>query len=52
MSAFQQKFTNEVRRCDEMERQLRFLHGQVEKLEIEIKPASGVEACDPQGEEL
>ena len=49
MSAFQRKFINEVRRCDEMERKLRFLANEVEKAEIEPRPAGNVEAPDPQG---
>ena len=48
MSAFQRKFINEVRRCEEMERKLRFLRSQLEKAGIEIRPAGNVEAPDPQ----
>ena len=32
-----------------MERKLRFLHTELEKAKIEIRPASPVEAPDPQG---
>ena len=32
-----------------MERKLRFLNNELEKADIEIRPASGVEAPDPQG---
>ncbi len=49
MSAFQRKFINEVRRCDEMERKLRFLKTELEKANIEIRPSAPVEAPDPQG---
>ena len=48
VSAFQRKFINEVRRCEEMERKLRFLRSQLEKAGIEIRPAGNVEAPDPQ----
>ena len=36
MNAFQRKFVNEVRRCDEMERKLRFLEREIRKDEIPI----------------
>lgn len=31
MNAFQRKFVNEVRRCDEMERKLRYIEAEVHK---------------------
>lgn len=36
MSAFQRNFVNEVKRCDEMERKLRFFTEQVEKEKVEM----------------
>lgn len=37
MSAFQRNFVNEVKRCDEMERKLRFFGDQIEKEKTEIE---------------
>lgn len=35
-NAFQRKFVNEVRRCDEMERKLRFLETEIKKDGIQV----------------
>eukprot|EP00698_Gefionella_okellyi_P006161 TRINITY_DN15599_c0_g1_i1.p1 TRINITY_DN15599_c0_g1~~TRINITY_DN15599_c0_g1_i1.p1 ORF type:complete len:847 (-),score=193.78 TRINITY_DN15599_c0_g1_i1:23-2563(-) len=35
-SAFQRRFVNEVKRCDEMERKIRFFADQIRKLEIHV----------------
>lgn len=40
VNAFQRKFVGEVRRCDEMERKLRFLQKEIEKAEIEVADTS------------
>lgn len=36
VNAFQRKFVNEVRRCEEMERKLRFLNKEIEKADIHV----------------
>uniref|UniRef100_H2ZH49 V-type proton ATPase subunit a n=1 Tax=Ciona savignyi TaxID=51511 RepID=H2ZH49_CIOSA len=36
VNAFQRKFVNEVRRCDEMERKLRFLERELKRDDIPI----------------
>ncbi|XP_022083989.1 V-type proton ATPase 116 kDa subunit a-like isoform X2 [Acanthaster planci] len=36
VNAFQRKFVNEVRRCDEMERKLRFLETEIHKADIPV----------------
>ncbi|KAF5289211.1 hypothetical protein FQR65_LT00099 [Abscondita terminalis] len=36
VNAFQRKFVNEVRRCDEMERRLRYIEGEVKKDDVAI----------------
>lgn len=39
MSPFQRKFVAEVKRCDEMERKLRYMEAQVNKEEVVIVDA-------------
>lgn len=40
MNAFQRKFVNEVRRCDEMERKLRYIEAEVRKDDVDIPDLS------------
>lgn len=39
-TAFQRTFTNEIRRLDNAERQLRYFHSQMEKASIQMRPSS------------
>ena len=48
VSAFQRKFVNEVRRCDEMERKLRFLSNELQRVGLQPTPVGFVDAPDPQ----
>ena len=48
-NSFQRKFVNEVRRCDEMERKLRFLEKEIKKDEIKmLDPNTSIEAPQPR----
>uniref|UniRef100_A0A182SGH0 V-type proton ATPase subunit a n=1 Tax=Anopheles maculatus TaxID=74869 RepID=A0A182SGH0_9DIPT len=40
VNAFQRKFVSEVRRCDEMERKLRYIEGEVKKDNVQIPECS------------
>lgn len=37
VNAFQRKYVNDVRRCDEMDRKLRFFQSQIEKAEMKVQ---------------
>lgn len=42
MNAFQRKFVNEVRRCDDMDRRLRYVEDEVKKDEVPIPDSSEI----------
>lgn len=42
MNAFQRRFVNEVRRCDEMERKIRYIEGEVKKDGVKIRDCDEV----------
>ena len=52
MNAFQRKFVNEVRRCEEMERKLRYLETEIQK-EKDIPLVEPQEFCEaPKPKEM
>lgn len=51
VNAFQRKFVSEVRRCDEMERKLRYIEGELLKDKVPI-PESTVNALAPNPREI
>ena len=49
VNSFQRKFVNEVRRCEEMERKLRFLETEIKKDELPIyDPEDNPDAPKPR----
>jgi len=50
VNAFQRKYVGEVRRCDEMERKLRFMLKEIEKAEIEVADTSENHEAPPPRE--
>ncbi|CAF5189101.1 unnamed protein product, partial [Rotaria sp. Silwood1] len=49
VNSFQRKFVNEVRRCEEMERKLRFLESEIKKDELTLyEPDENPDAPKPR----
>ena len=44
MTPFQRRYVSYVKRCDELERKLRFFHSEIDKFELEIASAGNVDA--------
>ena len=42
MTPFQRRYVSFIKRCDEMERKIRYIHTEIKKMEIEVKPAGEV----------
>ena len=52
MNTFQRKFVNEVRRCEEMERKLRYLENEIVK-DVDVKLVEPEENCEaPKPKEM
>lgn len=52
VNAFQRKFVNEVRRCDEMERKLRYIEAEVNKDGVTIPDVQGEPPRAPNPREI
>jgi len=44
LTPFQRRFVSYVKRCDELERKLRFFSNEIDKFELEMQPAGSVDA--------
>ena len=42
LTAFQRRYVQYVKRCDEIERKIRFVHGEVKKMHVPVQPAGSV----------
>lgn len=43
LTPFQRRYVSYVKRCDEIERKIRYVHGEVKKLGVPVAPAGSVE---------
>jgi len=43
LTPFQRRYVSYIKRCDEMERKIRFLHSEVKKMNVKITPGGKVE---------
>ena len=44
LTPFQRRYVAYIKRCDEIERKIRYIHGEVKRLEIPIQPAGSVDS--------
>lgn len=43
LTPFQRRFVSYIKRCDEIERKIRYINGEVKKLNIPVQPAGSVD---------
>lgn len=43
LTPFQRRYVAFIKRCDEIERKIRYVHGEVKKMDIPVQPAGSVE---------
>lgn len=44
LTPFQRRYVSYIKRCDEIERKIRYINGEVKKLNIPVQPAGSVDA--------
>jgi V-type H+-transporting ATPase subunit a len=44
LTPFQRRFVSYVKRCDEIERKIRYVHGEVKKLNIPVQPVCSIDS--------
>ena len=44
LTPFQRRYVAFIKRCDEIERKIRYVHGEVKKMDIPVRPAGTVES--------
>lgn len=44
LTPFQRRYVSYIKRCDEIERKIRYLNGEVKKLGVPVQPAGSVES--------
>lgn len=43
LTPFQRRFVSFIKRCEEIERKIRYVHGELKKLNIEVQPVGSVD---------
>jgi V-type H+-transporting ATPase subunit a len=43
LTPFQRRYVTQIKRCDEIERKIRYVHSEVKKMEVPVQPAGSVE---------
>ena len=43
LTPFQRRYVAQIKRCDELERKIRYVHGEVKRMEVDVQPAGSVD---------
>lgn len=44
LTPFQRRYVAYIKRCDEIERKIRYVHGEVKKMSVPVQPAGSIES--------